>query len=732
MVQLENYLSVNLMWEHIVMHCMKKPPLARWYDKAWCSFCIFVFIFMYMILAPQVSAQSIGMPGGQISNLTVRQVDIARPAVVRIITSISGQLTVHFPSTSQPVTFPLDNSSYSLELSGTGAFISAHGDILTADHVVNPPHDRALDEALYQTAAPDIADYVNAHFQTSQPFSAADIVSELVTGAFVSTPTYGQQSSQVYLSTAYTGSVSATKFENVPAGERATVDRIEAQSSFDAMDVAIIHVNGMDNMPSIQLGDSNQVEEQDTLTIIGYPGLADVSTSPSNLLTSSINKIYVSAKKTTDNGAPVIEVAGNVEHGDSGAPALDENGNVVGIVSFSVYHPNENGQTSFLQASNSAETLIRSQGIDTVPGSLEKAWSQALKDYASRTPGHWHTAERELQSLVSTYANFQGAAPYLTYAQSQARAEQLPAVSSNMISLLMVVLLLFGLVILGGVIFLLMKRHRSIGYGINQLAVSSSPHVYQQQKGLSPAYTPVSTSSLNFAGPASASGNYSYTPDSQVPQTPYPLINQMPVSATLSTFVPGTQGASVPSLSQAVEEAQPLEVSAGTLVERSANLYEHSLPTWEVPTSAPVDWPAKAVQPELVSGSLSATGEKSASSVPMVKQEKVARVTHREADAASPPEVAPAMGILEVQENRTPVPPASGRNFSVPKRPLTSTSESLSEREIMAASNFAALPAWVAPCGHANIPDVRFCRVCGKPITAAASSIVVDNETLSI
>src|SRR5437016_6474380 len=77
-------------------------------------------------------------PGGNVADPVIRAVDIAKPAIVRIITFINGRLTVHFSST-QNVTFPLTGSPYQITLSGSGSFISAHGDILTADHVVNPP-----------------------------------------------------------------------------------------------------------------------------------------------------------------------------------------------------------------------------------------------------------------------------------------------------------------------------------------------------------------------------------------------------------------------------------------------------------------------------------------------------------------------------------------------------------------------------------------------------------------
>src|SRR5437764_3445023 len=77
-------------------------------------------------------------------------VDIARPAVVRIFTFVRGHLTVSIANSN--VTFPQGGGTYSVTLSGSGTFITAHGDILTADHVVSPPRS-----VFATAAAPDVA-----------------------------------------------------------------------------------------------------------------------------------------------------------------------------------------------------------------------------------------------------------------------------------------------------------------------------------------------------------------------------------------------------------------------------------------------------------------------------------------------------------------------------------------------------------------------------------------------
>ena len=370
-------------------------------------------------LVPTAYADS--MPGGNVADPAVRATDTAKPAVVRIITTLNGHLTVHFPPTTD-VTFP-QQGNYPLQLSGTGTFISANGDILTADHVVSPPQDQTLNTDLYTLASQDIADYINKNAQQSATqVTKEQVVQQLSSGQLKSTSKYDKPSSAVYLSTDYIGATQTTDFKNLPPDALTQVDQIKKESPPDQQDIAIIHTPRTDTL-SVQLGDSSNVHEQDKLTIIGFPGNADVSKNPSALLTSSVNQIYVSSLKTSDNGAPLIQVGGNVEQGDSGGPALDNQGNIVGIVSFGAFNPNGPNGTSFLQASNSARALIKNLNIDTTPGKQQKLWTQAFTDYAATTSGHWGKAQQDFDQLLASDPGFKAAAVYRDYTQSKAQTE---------------------------------------------------------------------------------------------------------------------------------------------------------------------------------------------------------------------------------------------------------------------------------------------------------------------
>ncbi|GER84616.1 hypothetical protein KTAU_32520 [Thermogemmatispora aurantia] len=383
------------------------------------------------------------------------------------------------------MTFPLDGGSYGLAALGTGTFISAHGDILTADHVINPPHNDELNAVLIKAAASDVATYYDSTLARGNQLSPDQMEQALLSGQFPSVPSYDPPLSAVYLSTDYSGPLSATRLRDVPAIYFARVDRVEQESPPDQKDVAIVHVN-MEDTPSVQLGDSSAVQVQDNLTIIGFPGNADVSMRPTDFLTSSVNRIFVSSIKTTDSGAQVIQVGGNVEQGDSGGPALDSQGQVVGIVSFGTP-----GGTSFLQASNSARALIQNLQLNTTPGPFQSAWSQAFNDYASTAPGHWHRAAQEFAALAARYPAFKAVIPYLNYARQQAAHEQLATATGQGLGVppLLVVAGGLGAVVIAallvGAVFQLRRRRRPAGMSPMVNATGSQSYPYAAAPGQS-------------------------------------------------------------------------------------------------------------------------------------------------------------------------------------------------------------------------------------------------------
>lgn len=369
-------------------------------------------------------------PGGRLSDPVVREADLAAPAVVRIATLYSSHITLNF--CGETVTLPRSGEGYTEGVLGSGAFVSAHGDILTADHVVNVDHDTLEQQLLADPAAQtDIANALNAStcFGFGPAIASGDIANGfLQTSGIDFQTTFVSPKSYVWRDTWYSGSVAADKADSADLLKSLMsaphdVATIVATSDFSHDDLATLHVNEQ-NTPSIRLDDSATVQPLDTLTVIGFPGNGDANNDPTNLLTPSFNTASVSAVKTNTDGSALIQVGGNIEHGDSGGPALDVNGHIVGVVSFG--GPDNQGITAFLRSSDSAQRLLTGAKVNTQPGPFEQAWERAFNDYAATYPGHWRRSSQELSALLKAYPQFKGAAPYSAWARSAARREKLP------------------------------------------------------------------------------------------------------------------------------------------------------------------------------------------------------------------------------------------------------------------------------------------------------------------
>ncbi|MEI7603616.1 MAG: trypsin-like peptidase domain-containing protein [bacterium] len=109
---------------------------------------------------------------------------------------------------------------------------------------------------------------------------------------------------------------------------------------FTTSDVAIITADTKcDTLLESKLGDINNVTSGSSLLVVGFPGtgtddilnqgLSDLSSTSQQTITRGV----LSAIKKDQSGHTLIQTDASVNHGNSGGPCYDINGNVVGIAS---------------------------------------------------------------------------------------------------------------------------------------------------------------------------------------------------------------------------------------------------------------------------------------------------------------------------------------------------------------------------------------------------------------
>lgn len=264
------------------------------------------------------------------------------PAVVRIVSVVNASLVcATCASDGSDIRSP-SSGEYTYYSSGSGAFISPTGAILTADHVVDHSVSNAEDVAFVeQQAAQDIATRYNG--------SSDQALQYLQNNPGKVTITFTVAFQKAFLSTAYTGNL--PDIQHIYAFPIASV---LASSPLAKQDTAIVQIDtsgitpGPD-FPYLTLA-NRPVSALDNVTAIAFPADADLAlnnadfTSLASVSGSDVNTInsllspsansgtITKANEIRPDGTPVYEASSIASNGSSGGPVINDHGEVIGFV----------------------------------------------------------------------------------------------------------------------------------------------------------------------------------------------------------------------------------------------------------------------------------------------------------------------------------------------------------------------------------------------------------------
>jgi len=285
----------------------------------------------------------------------------SKPSVVRIVDGAAGQILFQPPG-YQGQTFNV--SSIAL---GSGFFISSNGYIATNAHVVSTTKDgeEKAKQALFWQMVVQIARQLGKD-PRSLNHNLIDQYSEL-------------KSFQLFHHVIIPDG-SAYPFEikqyGAPTGE----------GNDQGKDVAVIKIE-VKNAPILKLGDSDKVQLQDHVTVIGYPGAADTFNSgllsSKSSLEATINDGKISARKTASSGAPILQTSTPATHGNSGGPVLNDANEVIGLLTFrgDTVNGQEVSGFSFIVPSNTVMEYVKSAGATNVEGPTDTLFREGLDYY---------------------------------------------------------------------------------------------------------------------------------------------------------------------------------------------------------------------------------------------------------------------------------------------------------------------------------------------------------------
>lgn len=248
-------------------------------------------------------------------------------------------------------------------VTGSGFFVSSDGYIATNGHVVNSsPKDDVIMDAIDQlvnfdndkyfaylmklanvtsldlpasnTTEQNLAIVINKFYALSDSrFTVSNNISNLVVTLGQKQPDTTELIDDTKGIKSYPSQSDILHAKVVAKDYRAA----DGVNGFKASDVALIKIDGS-NYPVTRLGSIDEAMQGSNLNILGFPGAANSNglvNSTQGVATLTSGKVS-STKNAAGNGDKLIETDTVIGHGNSGSPAILDNGDVVGIATYTI------------------------------------------------------------------------------------------------------------------------------------------------------------------------------------------------------------------------------------------------------------------------------------------------------------------------------------------------------------------------------------------------------------
>ena len=414
---------------------------------------------------------------------TSRLFDLAKPAVVMVKVQWKAQIEVPTPDVDTAKTTPVLNamvakfkagqiskrdamvgfykeivqnwSAYliaknpmrtldtKIGATGSGWCVSPDGYIVTNAHVAAPDQNELKAQmaqvGLTEFLKHDTQMYLNTWAATiggQPPADILELTKAAVVGFYKATMAVSKVEQSTFASTGVANSNGKVTEKDIKAEVGVHGEPVPGK------DVAILKIDAT-SQPTLPLGDSKALKTGDKIYAVGYPGAATFHPllSETSAVEPTLTSGLLSARKTMKDGWDILQTDAATTHGNSGGPALDEQGRVVGIVTFGSIDNNTGQEVqglNFIVPISVIQEFLDKGNVKPGESPVTKAYAEALSLMDRQ---HYRTAVKKLQEINA-------ASPGHPYVQEQLEAAQKAIADGKDRTYLMPALYIGGLVIL--------------------------------------------------------------------------------------------------------------------------------------------------------------------------------------------------------------------------------------------------------------------------------------------
>jgi rhodanese-related sulfurtransferase len=282
----------------------------------------------------------------------------AKPAVVLVIAEVSAEVTLDCGAGPTKVTPPVFRET------GTGWFVDGDGWVITNGHVVQPAHEtprwlvnQQAQRAVVTACLPKALE--RARMVPGEKPEADDAVKRKLLDKVLPTTKVNLTPQVIVLISNGTRIKAEVKKYSPPVSAE--------PGAMSGRDLALLKISG-DAYPVLPLADSKVAQIGDPIHILGFPGVVSSHEllNKSASMEATVTNGAVSGFKEDVSGAPMIQTDASASWGNSGGPAVDDRGAMVGVLTFVSLAPGPEGGIV--------------QGFNFIIP------SQAVRDFVSGTP----------------------------------------------------------------------------------------------------------------------------------------------------------------------------------------------------------------------------------------------------------------------------------------------------------------------------------------------------------
>lgn len=286
-------------------------------------------------------------------------------------------------------------------------------------------------------------------------------------------------------------------------------------NGFKASDVAIIKVDG-NNYPVAKLGAVSDISQGSVLDILGFPagannnGLVDNKKSTVTLTTGKVAAI----KDAQGNGNKLIETDTEIGHGNSGGPAMNDQGVVVGIATYTIDGAGQgNGVFNYIRDIGDLKALASKSSITfNTKSQTQTEWQKGVDEFYK---AHYSKAIKNFEKVKTLYPSH----PTVNTLIANANKNIADGKEVKEFPIILVLSVLLIVVLIGaGIAIVVIIRHRK-KHAIYQQNVATG-NIQPMQPGDPVQYVSVNPAATPYVAPQALAGQaYVQPPQPVAPQT---------------------------------------------------------------------------------------------------------------------------------------------------------------------------------------------------------------------